>query len=298
MKQSEMIETGQWWTDSLNVSIGCTKISPACNGCYAEKMAERLGYMKVPDYIKVINWQETDAEYWQEAKFFPQGWNGKIVLRPDLLEKPLHWRKPRIIFVDSMSDIFHESIPFEFIDKVMATIALCPQHKFLVLTKRIERAKEYFESRKHLSPIIQEAQKISGISALGITNPIPNLWLGVTCENQQLWAERTIPLDKIPAARKFISFEPLLSVMPIVPSTLIESKINWVVVGAETGAKARYCPLEWIEYIVEVCGEAGVPVWVKSVQIDRQPAKAPKIIHKFTELPESVRVRQSPVESK
>lgn len=293
----KLVESGKWWTDSWNPTVGCGDklFSPQCLNCYACQ----LHTMRHKLYLTGCKMPKQYAKPFSEIQLFPER-----------LEKPLHWRNPRIIFVDSMSDLFHSDVPFEFIDKVMAVIALCPQHTFLVLTKRIERMAEYFESRKHLSPIIQEAQKISGISALGITNPMPNLHLGCTPTEP----EDIEILLQIPAAHHFISVEPLLEEWNLDSLTghhscidslrgnrsdsdsngnIATSRCNildGVIVGAETGANARYCPLKWIEGVVQQGKVAGVKVWVKAVHIGT-PKKF-KIIHKFNELPESVRVRE------
>jgi protein gp37 len=336
MKKSEMIETGQWWTDSLNVSIGCTKISPACDGCYAEKAAARLAEIENARFEEIMQYappgESTFGRIYSDGIIRNGCWTGKIKLLPERLERPLHWRNPRIIFVDSMSDLFHKDVPFEFIDKVMATIALCPQHTFLVLTKRIERASEYFDG---LNQDVQYRNEVFGLDAITADEdwPSKNLWLGCTPAfgvTGHPPAPHTVPdnsrtdtkpediatLLQIPAAKHFVSLEPMLREWALDSLTGYHScidslrgnrsesdadgnittdkceKLDWVVVGAETGPKARYCPIEWIEDVVEQCKAAGVPVWVKAIHTGT--ADKFKQVHKFAELPESVRVRQSP----
>lgn len=197
------------WTDATwNPSTGCTKVSPGCAHCYAETLTKR--------YAGSPGWPET---------FLP--WvpgNDTVVLHPDRLDAPLHWRTPRRVFVDSMSDLFHDDVPFEFIDRVFAVMALTPQHTYQVLTKRPARMREYLTAWE-----AGEAQALKRVAALvwamrhrppiGVTYrdvpsgtpwPLPNFHAGVTVENQR-WADERIPiLLDTPAAVRFISAEPLL----------------------------------------------------------------------------------------
>lgn len=129
MAQNSNIE---WTEKTWNPITGCSKVSPGCAHCYAETMAKRLKAMGVKQYRDVVD---------------EKGWTGKVTLVPELLEKPLHWKKPRMIFVNSMSDLFHEDVPDEFIDKVFATMYRCPWHVFQILTKRAKRAEDYFHGR-------------------------------------------------------------------------------------------------------------------------------------------------------
>ncbi|MFA6281872.1 MAG: DUF5131 family protein, partial [Candidatus Omnitrophota bacterium] len=140
----------EWTNETWNPVVGCSKISEGCENCYAEKMACRLTSMEYAEYDRSHDGEASmsDAKpvgyYDSVTDLSKRQWNGRTVLVESALEKPLHWKKPRKIFVCSMGDLFHESVPFDWVDKVMAIIVLCPQHTFQVLTKRPERMAEYF----------------------------------------------------------------------------------------------------------------------------------------------------------
>lgn len=216
-----------------------------------------------------------------------------MTCHPERLDIPLHWKKPRMIFVNSMSDTFHDEVPCHFIEQIHHVIRDCPQHTFQVLTKRIETAAEFY--------------RVCG-------DPPPNLWLGVTAEDQQRADERIPILLNIPAAVRFVSLEPLLGPIEFdsVPDTRwadksyinvltgdvgnddigifadYGAKLDWVIVGCESGPKRRECKIEWIESIVQQCAEADVPCFVKQVSINGRMSKNPD------EWPEQIRVRQWP----
>lgn len=194
------------WTDSTwNPVTGCTKASAGCLHCYAETMTRRLTAMSVVKYK-----------------------NGfKVTVHEDSLEEPLKWRKPRNIFVCSMSDLFHKDVPFDFVDKVMEVIAKTPQHRYQILTKRAERMQEYFQNR-----------------------PVPNnVWLGVTVDVAQC-KSRIDNLRAIQGASiKFLSCEPLLEDLGI----LNLDGIDWLIVGGESGNQARPMKKEWALAIKEQC---------------------------------------------
>jgi protein gp37 len=234
------------WTDKTwNPIIGCTKISEGCNKCYAEKMAYRLATM-----------ESTRQKYQTVVRSSPVGWNGRTYFEASELEKPLKWKKPKRIFVCSMGDLFHESVPFEWIDKVFAVTTECLHHTFQVLTKRPDIMKRYFESRS-------------------IKTPYLNVWLGVTTENQQEANERIITLLEIPAAKRFVSCEPLLSHIDlypwletyILPSESMRSEVlnglDWVIAGPETGPGKRPMKKEWVENIYNQCKNDNVPFFDK-----------------------------------
>lgn len=194
------------WTDSTwNPVTGCTKASAGCLHCYAETMTRRLTAMGVAKYA--------------------QGF--KVTVHEDSLEEPLKWRKPRNIFVCSMSDLFHKDVPFDFVDKVMEVIAKTPQHRYQILTKRAERMQEYFQNR-----------------------PVPNnVWLGVTVDVAQC-KSRIDNLRAIQGASiKFLSCEPLLEDLGI----LNLDGIDWIIVGGESGNQARPMKKEWALAIKEQC---------------------------------------------
>ena len=211
MAQKTKIE----WTEyTWNPVTGCTKISAGCTNCYAERMAKRLKAMGLERYR-----------------------NGfRVTLHLDLLDKPLDWSAPRVLFVNSMSDLFHEQVPLEFIEKIFSIMNRCPQHTFQVLTKRSERLLE-------LSTHLRWSH---------------NIWIGVTVENHD-YAFRISNLAQVPARTKFISFEPLIG--PINDIDLTE--IDWVIVGGESGPYSRRMKKEWVIDIRDRCTAAGIPYFFK-----------------------------------
>lgn len=204
------------WTDSTwNPVTGCTKMSAGCAHCYAETMSRRLKAMGTPKYR-----------------------NGFIVtLHKEALEEPKKWRKPRTIFVCSMSDLFHKDVPFEFIDKVIGVIKETPQHRYQLLTKRAERMKEYF-----------------------LTREVPNnVWIGVTVEMQSS-KDRIDNLRSIKNAPiKFLSCEPLLEDL----GELNLTGIDWIIVGGESGNQARPMQEEWVLNIQRQCKAANKAFFFK-----------------------------------
>lgn len=204
----------EWTEATWNPVTGCTKISPGCKHCYAERMSKRLQAMGQANYR-----------------------NGfKLTLQPHMLELPLRWKSPKRIFVNSMSDLFHKDVPFEYIDRVVDVMRRAHWHEFQLLTKRADRLEE-LDSR--------------------IDWP-ENVWLGVSVENQQ-YVSRIDHLRATGAATKFLSVEPLLG--PIVQMNL--SGIDWVIVGGESGPGARHMLREWVTSIREQCEDAGVAFFFK-----------------------------------
>lgn len=191
------------WTDVVwNPIAGCSKVSAGCKHCYAERLAARCVAMGVEKYVGTVDGAGR--------------WTGKVNFDEKALLAPLGWRKPRMVFVNSMSDLFHPEVPDEWVDRVFAVMALCPQHVFQVLTKRPERMAEYFEfiKRRFMSPrsfwshIPQEHH--DRLDENPVAWPLPNVWLGVSVENQATADERVLKLAKCPAAVRFLSCEPLL----------------------------------------------------------------------------------------
>lgn len=195
----------EWTEQTWNPVTGCTKVSPGCKHCYAETMAHRLKAMGTTGY---------------ENGF-------KLSLMPERLGQPLQRRKPTMYFVNSMSDLFHEDIPFEYIDQVMQVIKQTPQHTYQILTKRAERMAEYYSSR-----------------------PIPNnIWQGVTVEDRAYGVPRIDALRKVNARIRFLSVEPLLEDI----GKINLEGIHWVIVGGESGAKARPMEEDWVLAIQQQC---------------------------------------------
>jgi len=197
-----------------NPVTGCTKISQGCKNCYAERMARRLRAMGSDRYRNAF----------------------AVTLQPDLLEAPKRWRSPRLIFVNSMSDLFHADIPAEFIQRVFQTMTEFAQHTFQVLTKRSDRLAE-------LAPRL----------------PWPgNIWMGVSVEDNRV-KDRIGDLASVPAAVKFLSCEPLIGPLDDLPLT----GIDWVIVGGESGPRARPMQRAWALSILRQCRAAGVPFFFK-----------------------------------
>lgn len=248
-------ETGIEWTDATwNPVTGCTKVSPGCDHCYAETFAER--FRGVPGH------------------HFERGFD--VQLRPDKLDLPLRWRKPRRIFVNSMSDLFHDDIPDDYIARVFAIMAVARQHTFQVLTKRHGRMRSLLNSETFLQDLIQyvvDAEVHDGQHFDGdeyTLRALPNVWLGVSVENQQ-WADIRIPaLLETPAAVRFLSCEPLLGpidldTQPWRPIGEDLAQIDWVIVGGESGRSARPMHPDWARSLRDQCMTAGVAFHFKQL---------------------------------
>lgn len=204
----------EWTEATWNPVTGCTKISQGCKNCYAERMAKRLQLMGVPRYK-----------------------NGfKTTLHTDVLALPKTWKKPRLIFVNSMSDLFHKDVPEDYILSVFATMNACPQHTFQVLTKRSSR--------------------LAAISSK--LNWSGNIWMGVSVEDARV-VHRIDDLRAVPAAVRFLSLEPLIGSV----GQLNLNAIHWAIVGGESGPRARNMEIEWVESIFEQCRAASVPFFFK-----------------------------------
>lgn len=273
--------TGINWTDEVwNPITGCAKVSPGCDHCYALSLSNR--------------WQAAWRKKKQKGTEKYNGtvkngdWSGLVRCHPEVLDKPLRWIKPRRIFVCSMSDLFHHDVHPMFRRLVCGTMEKCPQHIFQVLTKRPEQMHSDFTN----NTLFTDAPF-----------PLPNLWLGVTAENQK-YADKRIPLLlNTPAAVRFISAEPLLGPLDIraylptlIPGTKtklfsyrnnIIKTLDWVIIGCESGPNRRPCKIEWIESLVDQCQEAEVDVWVKQVEIDGV------VTSDVTKFPEHLQLRES-----
>ena len=293
------------WTDATwNPTRGCSRVSPGCQNCYAERTAAR----------------QMNSGYAGLVRSTPQGprWTGGVRVVEDALTIPLRWRKPRRIFVDSMSDLFHDAIEDAQIDRVLAVMLIAQSgatrcvrpyhehgdgecrgftfapHTFQVLTKRADRMAAYFAT-PHREDLVRDAchslpWTFSDEIAAGVPWPLPNVWLGVSVEDQQRADERIPHLLAVPAAVRFLSVEPLLGPVDLrIPlARFVEPghtlhgadglnvntlcgvgggspipALDWVIVGGESGPGARPCDVAWIRRVVEDCREAGVPCFVK-----------------------------------
>jgi protein gp37 len=208
------------WTDATwNPVRGCTKISPGCKHCYAERFAER--FRGVPGHP------------------FEQGFDLRVI--PEKLAEPLRWKDPKMIFVNSMSDLFQDGVPLEFIAKVASTMMLANWHTYQVLTKRAGRMKEL------LSGPLEEAAAEK------------HIWWGVSVEDKKYGIPRIADLQTSPAAVRFLSVEPLLEDLGELPL----DGISWVIVGGESGPGARPMKEEWVLSLQEQCAKAKVPFFFK-----------------------------------
>lgn len=222
-----MAETSIEWTDtSWNPIAGCTVISAGCTNCYAMRMAARLDAMGVEKYHNLTRKSGGKAK-----------WNGNLRLDMSSLAAPLSWKKPRNIFVNSMSDLFHEGVGSDFIKLVWEVMAQTPQHTYQVLTKRPDRM-------------------VSVLSAgFGV---LPNVWLGTSVEDARV-LHRLDDLRSVPAAVRFVSFEPLIG--SVAGAKL--HNIDWAIVGGESGPGSRRLDSKWVDEIFELCSQAGTAFFFK-----------------------------------
>lgn len=241
------------WTDATwNPVWGCTKVSPGCDHCYAEAITNRFG---------------------------GPGAFEKVVLHPERLEKPLHWRKPRRVFVNSMSDLFHADVPNDFLVRVFAVMGVAAQHTFQVLTKRPGRMQHWLSQPAFWRAVERVScglgRDLPDAYATGGFTSLPNVWLGVSVEDQERADKRIPVLLDTPAAVHFISCEPLLGPVDLYQSVVAPLQrfhdepnaeggpIAWVIVGGESGPKARPMDVTWARSLRDQCRAAGVPVFVK-----------------------------------
>lgn len=276
-----MAETAIEWSEfSWNPTRGCARVSPGCEHCYAERQAHRHNHPKGA-YVGLT----------VLGKHGPR-WNGRAIFVPEKLGEPLRWKKPRRIFVNSMSDLFHEDITDEQIEAVFGAMSACPQHTFQVLTKRPERAVQWFKSLqiigrpyppsgecyrsfcdhiRHPGRIFDSVANWPG----PVDWPLRNVHFGVSCEDQERADIRVPLLLQCPAAVRWVSLEPLLgqidlrkingSFDALAQGRLAPAALDWVVVGGESGPGARPCDVEWIRSIVAQCSAMQVPVFVKQL---------------------------------
>jgi len=293
---------GKRWThlpgfkgETWNPAVGCTKVSLGCRFCYAQTLHDRR-------HKAYLQGAELPEQY---AKPFSE-----VQLIPERLERPLRWKKPRAVFVNSLSDLFHEEVPQGFIDQVFAVMALTPHHRYMVLTKRHEQMRDYATDRDVQGRVNLAAEGL--IEAHGTRQqqwdlsrrrnawrptigrwPLPNVWLGVSVENQKAAEARVPVLVETPAAIRFLSCEPLLG--PISFNVTLEEgdeygdgaiywdmlsgitwmrdgfekeleprpPVHWVITGAESGSGARPMDEDWVRGIRDACEAAGIPFFYK-----------------------------------
>jgi len=283
-----------WTQHTWNPVVGCRKVSPGCDHCYAERMAQRLAAMGLRQYQDVL----TDGR-----------WNGQVALASNR-----HWAsvpKSGLCFVCSMSDLFHnaqpmraldngvgfDGVPYEWIHSVYGAIEDHPKTTFQILTKHPEAVRAFY----------QWSEQFCGHKNMSL----PNIWFGVTCENQELLDLRTEDLLQIPAAVRFVSMEPLLGPAALnlatpcdrncnefsyaeCPGTaglcVVQNRLDWVIVGAESGPGRRPCRIEWVRDIVGQCRAAGVPVFIKQLDLPGHT----KVVKDVTMFPADLQIQQWP----
>lgn len=312
------------WTDATwNPVTGCTRLSEGCRNCYAEVMAARFN--------KPGQWGEGLAQIVQTPQGKDHRWTGQVRFNEQALLAPLRWKKPRRIFVCSTSDLFQDAVPDEWIDRVFAVMALAPQHTFQVLTKRAGRMREYMDLAvgriadqimvlRKTDIAVRAGMGPSAVAPLPHIRPgaawwpLANVWLGVSVEDQAAADTRIPVLLATPAAKRFLSCEPLLGPMqlgnidcqrlglgfywinaltgahddmtrPCAPVP----KLDWVIVGGESGPGARPMHPDWARSLRDQCAAAGVPFFMK--QLSGPGGRAVKDIALF---PEDLQIREFP----
>jgi protein gp37 len=266
------------WTDATwNVVIGCDKVSPGCDHCYAIRTAHRMQANPNPKIAAAYAGTEADGE-----------WTGKVNLIHDRLDLPLRWTKPKKIFVNAQSDLFHADVPDDFIARVWAVMALAPQHTFQILTKRparmrallnSERFDELFAEALYTTEHPRGEEQAEPIGSA--PGPLPNVWLGVSVEDQKRADLRVPALLMTPAAVRFLSMEPLLGPVDLTRIAYTDGggthldvangrhgipdlwqapaqHIDWVIVGGESGPGARPMHPTWVDRLRDQCVAAGV----------------------------------------
>ena len=231
-----------------NPIVGCSVVSPGCTNCYAMRLAGTR-----------MKHHPSRAGLTRDSKAGPV-WTGEVRFMEQWLIQPLRWAKPRMIFVCAHADLFHEAVPDEWIDRIFAVMAMAPQHTFQVLTKRPERMREYLHSPVVIDSIANAAHDIDGGIGAPIL-PLPNVWLGVSVEDQRRADERIGILGSTPAALRWVSAEPLLGRIDFDIDQL--QVIDWVVAGGESGPGARPMHPDWARSLRDQCAAAGVPFLFK-----------------------------------
>ncbi len=224
----------EWTQTTWNPVVGCRKVSEGCRHCYAERMAKRLA--AIARSVEARGEAAGRTANYKRVVDARGRWNGSVVLDDEAVSDPLSWKLPRTIFVNSMSDLFHEDVPLAFIRRVFDVMNECAQHTFQILTKRPHIAAGYSRRLRWG----------------------PNIWMGTSIEDASV-TFRAAALRRTGAAVKFLSVEPLLGPIPRLPLT----DINWVIVGGESGPGARPMEPKWVRQIRDRCLERGVPFFFK-----------------------------------
>ena len=235
----------EWAEYSWNPVTGCMPCSEGCSRCYAAGIA---------------------ARFWGDRPF------SDVRCHPDRLDQPLRWKKPKMIFVVSMGDLFHEDVPERFIGRVFGHMAAAWWHTFLVLTKRVDRMAEFSHAIAYYPKGDENQRPFSGWP--------PNVWLGATGENQKRLDERKFFLQ-IPAAKHFVSLEPLLGPIDLgmsgIRGTLEADTPDWVITGCESGPRRRPTHIDWIRNLRDQCVDAEIPFFLKQMEVDGKVVHMPEL---------------------
>lgn len=270
----------EWTQSTWNPVTGCDRVSPGCAMCYALELAPRLRAMGVAKYQRARDGGRASGPAFG------------VTLHPDTLDQPLRWRRPRLIFVNSMSDLFHDEIPDEYIARVFAVMAAAPQHTFQVLTKRPERMRDFIGGGIFpllLDDALEDLGRRSYLASNDEAPALPNVWLGVSIENRRFVGRADI-LRQVPAAVRFISAEPLLGPLIYdrytytdtrgtvrcwsdthldeattgkVPPELDLTGIDWLIAGGESGPRHRPIQPEWVRDLRDAAASAGTAFFLK-----------------------------------
>lgn len=250
----------EWCEETWNPVTGCTHVSEGCRNCYAERMSGRLAAMGLAKYQGITKNGQ---------------WSGVVKCHATALEIPLEWKRPRVIFVNSMSDTFHPDVPAEFVHKILDICERCPHHRFLFLTKRPERAREV------LSDYVCD-RRLPGVW--------PNVGLGASVEDQQSANERVPRLLGCPTILSFLSCEPLLDLVFLHESWFPRPGsrgIKWIIVGCESGPRRRPVQREWLARIIAYGEREKIPVFVKQWDFGDGVVKVPYCMDRqYLERPE------------
>lgn len=261
-----------WCDTTWNPIVGCSPVSSGCDNCYAARIASRFR-KNGEQFAGMV------TSLWPMAPRF----SGSISFHPERLEQPFHWRKPRRIFVCSMGDLFHDSVTNDQIAAVFGVIAACPQHTFMILTKRPARALKTFDSNFGLETFEQTvAREASNFGTVWDSRgnnewlyssvpqnikkrrawsfPLPNLWIGVSVEDQKTADERLWRSLEIPSSHHFVSYEPAISGVDF---DFLTQDFDLIICGSETGPRKRPMDLDWARSVRDQCAAAGVPFWFK-----------------------------------
>jgi len=271
----------EWADASINVSYGCSPLSPGCKNCYAKREMARLAGKWPEKYGHLVTYSQGGCR-----------WSNEILVLPERLVQALRWQRPRRIFVNSMSDLFHEKMPSDYIAAVFAMMGAAKQHQFQVLTKRADRMWQWFQNLydQYRDPyqILEHCETAAAQYGLDVNMggqwPVQNVWIGVSVED----APRMVRMDYLrgtPGAVRFLSCEPLLGDL----GKLDLTGIHWVIVGGESGPGARQMHSEWVRSIRDQCLDAEVAFFMKQLG-----GPVGKKRSKMEDFPSDLRIRDEP----